>query len=1040
MLQRTLHSIGMFVAIFVAYRAYVLALVPWIEPPLVVRPALSVDIEPGDPSVGSVSRYQRVLAAYFPADHWSLMRPPKVIENESGSVMFVLDDYERHDDGRVDLSHFALLIFPTARQPVGEPPRDAVVLEAPQGAKLQFDKNFRPERGEVGAIQHGEFPGKITIRSDMRDPGPEDDLLIETTDLEMNSTLLYTQNEVRFRLGPNVGGGREMEIRLQEEETAKARAGLKIVSVQSLEIFREVRLRLHLGTKSLLPGHGDEVDAEKDQEAAKGKGPAALLGDASKPPVEVTCKGPFHFDFIKYIAGFDKDVEVWQVNPDGPADQLSCDKLDLCFARKQDALAPPPSADLEGSNRQRADVRWLEPDRVIAEGYPVRITSPSRQAEVRGRRVQLLLRQRKVAIEGGDDVSIAYGPNVLKAPNIQYQDPGVGDSGVDAGTKIGTFRAFGPGTLNYTPDPTKPDQVFQAEWQASVELGRFNGQPVLTVAGRPRMMMTNVGMLTADQVRVFLREVEVDGKTQPLPDRMNAVGQVEINSPQLLARTRQLTANFRVEDPAPATAGAPGAEPQQNGLAHFNLDRDAGPAERQYQVQSDEMQLEVAMRGKRAAPKTLACNGHVAFRELPNAQNSTGEPLEVSGEQLIAEHLDTAALVTIRGTAPQAGVAATDAALAQIRARGMTVHAADVKLDVGKNRLWIDGPGVANMLLKRSIAGGETPTPTPLELDWQGGLVFDGRTIVVDRGVAIDGPDDHLRCDRLSARLTSDVNFGKRVDQDAIDVEIVECSGRVAMDHRSRDEKGITSHERMELEQLAINQQTGAINGRGPGVIRSTRYGDAMPGLATPGSAPNPLPSSDAKLHFLRVDFQQGLTGNFINREITFQTRVRTVYGPVDAWEQELDGNRPESLPPDTMTLTSDSLRVNEDPLTANHRSHDAAAATNMSLVKVQMLAEGNVNVEGQSPKQGAFSAMAERLAYSQYKQQLILEGSPRVLAKIRYSDPASGQMIENAAMMIMYDITTGLPALDGARSLEVTPGTGSGAFKNALGPFAPRQ
>ena len=101
----------------------------------------------------------------------------------TGSVMFVLDDYERHDDGRVDLSHFALLIFPTPRQQSATPPRDAIILEAPQGAELQFDKNFRPERGEIGSIQRGEFPGKITIRSDMHEPGPDDDLVIETTDL-----------------------------------------------------------------------------------------------------------------------------------------------------------------------------------------------------------------------------------------------------------------------------------------------------------------------------------------------------------------------------------------------------------------------------------------------------------------------------------------------------------------------------------------------------------------------------------------------------------------------------------------------------------------------------------------------------------------------------------------------------------------------------------------------------------------------------------------------------------------------------------------
>jgi hypothetical protein len=1024
MLQRLLHSTAMFVAIVVAYQAYVLAMVPWIEPPLAVRASNGSHAAPFPLEAAgvSVNKYQRILAAYFPPDHWSQTRPPKVIENDTGTVMFVLDDYERHDDGRVDLSHFALLIFPTPRQQSATPPRDAIILEAPQGAHLQFDKNFRPERGEVGSIQHGEFPGKITIRSDMREPGPADDLIVETTDLEMNSKLLFTPNEVHFRLGPNVGSGKELEIRLLEEETSKARAGLKIVSVDSLEVFKDVRLHLFLGAGSLLPGDKGDKSGRKAEQTAV----SSPLGDPTSPPVEVTCAGPFHFDFIKYVAGFDDHVQVWQVNPEGPADQLSCDRLDLCFARKPDASEPPARATDDAAIRQRADVRWLEPDRIIAEGYPVVITSPSRDAEVRGRRVQVMLRQRKLSVEGGDDVAIAYGQNVVRAPQIQYQHPAA-----DAGTKIGTFRASGPGTLHYVPDPKKPDQVFEADWQASVELGRHNGQPMLTVLGRPRLNVTGAGMLTADQVRVFLREVEVDGKTQPLPDRVYAEGQVEINSRELLARTRRLVANFRVEEPVAADAAAGPAA--ASSLTPFNLAPTAGPTDRQYQVQSDEMQLAVALRGKRAAPTTLACVGNVAFRQLPTGRANDAEPFEVRGGQLTVERMDADALVTIQGASPNASGQAGGEQLAQISGRGMTVHTASVKLDVGQDRLWIDGPGVAQMVLKRDFAGHET-APAPLELRWQGGLVFDGLSIVVDRNVAMDGSDDRLRCDRLAARLTSRVVFGKQVDQNAIDVEEVQCSGHVAMDHRSRDEVGVTSHERMELESLTVNQQTGAIRGTGPGVIRSTHLAGQLPGLTVPGPAAKSLSSSDAKLRFLRVDFQQGLEGNLINREITFLARVRTVYGPVDAWEQELDSNRPELLPPDTLTLTSNKLRVNEDPQTATHRARTMQAATGSPLGYVQMAAEGNVKIDGDSPQQGKFSATAERVSYTQAKEQFILEGSNRIPATLRHIVPATGQQVDNSAGKIIYNRLTGQAEWDTVREFEFTPG-GGGRMENARGP-----
>ncbi len=1010
MLRRLLHSIAMFAAIVVAYQVYVLAAVPWIEPPpLVVKGPMETPAKVEGGSV-SVTKYQRILAAYFPPDHWSQTRPPKVIENETGSVMFVLDDYKRHDDGRVDLTHFALLIFPTPRQQSVTPPRDAIILEAPQGAHLQFDKNFHPERGEIGEIQLGEFPGPITIRSDMRDPGPEDDLLVETSDLRMNSKLMYTNSPVRFRLGPNVGGGRELEIRLLEVETAKARAGLNIASVDSLEIRKDVRLRVFLNSDSLLPGDTPETK--------KPPAPAAQFGDPSKPPVEVTCTGPFRFDFIKYIASFDENVEAWQVNPQGPSDQLSCSQLDLYFARKLNSTAPPERSTLDTASRQRADIRWLEPDRIVAMGYPVVIVSPSRQAEVRGNRVQLLLRQRKVAVDGGQDVAVAFGPNLLRAPQIQYQHPAA-----DAGTKIGTFRATGPGILHYVLDPNKPDVAFQAEWQASVELGRHNGQPVLTVAGRPKLAVTNMGLLSADQIRVFFREVEADGKTQPLPDRLNAVGQVEIDSPELLAETRELSANFHVEQEI--VPGAGGSQSSSNGLAPFNMGRSTGPAQRTYKVQSDAMHLDVALRGRRAAPTRLTCDGNVSFRELPSAQLSDDDTFQVGGDQLTADQLDTATHVTIRGAAPDQSQPLAEAALAEIRARGMTVHAAEVHLDVGKNRLWIDGPGVANMVLKRSLTGHANATPTSLDMQWQGGLNFDGRTIVIRRNIQVTGPDDRVQCDELAARLSSTVEFGKRVDQNAIDVAEVECRGRVVLDHTTRDEVDVTSHERLELARLAVNQQTGAISGDGPGVIRSTHFADQLNALTVPGAAAaNSLPADNAKLHFLRVAFQEGMTGNFIDREITFLTRVRTVYGPVDSWEQELDVNRPELLPPETITLTSDRLRVNEDSLSAS-RPPQPAGLGKTPLGPVQFQANGNVRIDGQSPRQGMFAATAERASYEQVKELFILEGSNRVPATLWHRDPLSGQQIENSAGKIMYNRQSGQAVFDVVRSIEFTPGAG---------------
>jgi hypothetical protein len=231
----------------------------------------------------------------------------------------------------------------------------------------------------------------------------------------------------------------------------------------------------------------------------------------------------------------------------------------------------------------------------------------------------------------------------------------------------------------------------------------------------------------------------------------------------------------------------------------------------------------------------------------------------------------------------------------------------------------------------------------------------------------------------------------------------------------------------VELRRLAINQQTGAISGDGPGTIRSTRFGNglaAITNLQNP-TAPNlvspPPGATGSKLNFLRVKFHRGLTGNLYTREITFFERVQTVYGPVDSWEQELDMNQPDSLPPDSITLNCDALRLNEDPVAAR-----AVASSTPDAAKrigpVQLNATGAVEIRGQVPAQGDFTVQAERASYEQAKDAFILEGSARSPAKL-WRRPKPGVVLPpTEARWIRYVRTTGEVKVDGVQFLEITP------------------
>ncbi len=1076
MLRRILRSAVVLGVIIAAYEVYATLAVPLMEPPLALREQHRITDQEINDTYRAVTKYQLLLSNYFPKTHWSQTQPPKVIANATEQFMLVFDEFQRspgsgqNADGSptalVNIAQIAVLYFPTPPREGVTPPEDAVILEASQGARLEFDE-FRPEVGKIGQIIRGNFPGLIRIHSNMRDPGPADDLLIETSDLQMNTKLMYTAAPVRFRMGPNVGGGTELEIRfLADDHLKPGDPGLRIAGIDSLEIRRDVRMQLQMDAKALLPR-----DAKQDANAVAAHGkdnqpratnPAVQVTNVAPPkssvettPIDVSCTGPFTFDFVRYVASLDHDVEVRQVNANGPCDQLTCSRLDIHFAPKSQANTSAPPAVVDAGKRQQQEIANLEPVAIVAEGHPAVIVSPSRGAQARGDRIHIVLHDKRVRISGGSDAILVYGTNVLQAPVIDYQDPAENE-----GTKVGRFRATGPGSLHYVVDPAKAQQVLQAEWQTSVQLGREKGQPVLALDGRPKIAFAEAGSLSADQIRMYLRELEghadegfaiggkenkTQNKLQLAPDRMLATGNVEIASPQFTGHVRSLTATFRPQPnnvnsgaTAPTASGdkaggKSSAKTPQQSPSNAPPKPATTPSQR-YFIDTDQLHLEISMNGTSPAPTTMECTGNVLLREIPQVATND-QPLEIRGGQLLVDRLDTQTPhVILHGAGPGQPLGAVPA---QLTGRGVTVLTDTVELDGQENRMWSDGPGKATMLNARNLAGNPTATPQPMELNWQGGMKFDGQRIYVERDVTVTGNDLKLRCDQLGAKLSAPVKFGDQFDRGKMQPNEIECVGHVIAENVMRDAQGVTSHQVMQLARLTYNQQTGDFTGDGPGTVRSTQFDNNRGGLLGQHGA-QPLArtassSTGSKLSFLRVDFHRGLKGNQVLRELTFQERVRTVYGPVDSWEQELDPTRPETLPPETITLTCDNLRLNEDALAAR----EAVATGNKTPnVPVQMMAQGDVRIAGQVPNQGEFSVQAGSATYEQAKDAFVLEGDGRTPAKLWRRNATGVDSAPTEAHKIRYTLKTNQVKVEGFQYLEITPND----VQNARRPTPPNK
>lgn len=1014
MLSRIIRSAVTLATLVVVYQVYVLTVAPIVEPPAIEKSVSKITEEQKQQSYQAIGRYRPMLAAYFPAGHWALAEPAPIVLRFD-KLMLVLKDYRRHDDGSVDLDQCAVLVLPADWQFGAPPPRETVVLEAPGGAHLQFDEDFQPTRGKAGRIVAGKFPGQIVIRSDMKLPGPEDDLLITTRDLVMNETLIHTDAKVAARFGSNRGIGRKMVIRLNRDKHIKR--GPSINGVQSLEIMEQVELELEPGKVDLL---GEEAPSDKVARVRTPRGATTIqLTSANEPaaefnpPIRLTCRGRFHFDLLNYIASFDQQVEIRRMRLDGPFDSLDCNELSIQFSAIDEDGAPINSDDPDVARRQRKAMGRFEPVFLTATGHPVRAESAVQGASARANRMRINLHARRITLDEGNDVMLAYGRSEIHAPYIEYQLPEQ-----KSPSAVGELSVAGPGWLRAVPDKERDDRIVDLSWKASastkfpLRLTRRNGQPVLLLAGHPVVDAHRLGKISARQMEVQLREVPSDGPDGPaleltnaktklaiIPERLLASDQVVFASPKLTGRTHQLEGNFEAWSPQGALSTNEATAREVSDRKQLQTPSDKPPSS-QYDLSANQIHLDLTLSGKSADPTRVTCDGSVVLRETRTAKPDEA-PLAVKGQRLTVRDLDTNAKITVIGRRdPQLGGPGT----ATIEARGMTLAAERINADQTNSKFWINGPGLATMNVDGEMFGEQAGTTVPVTLTWQTGLDAAGRRIVASGRVLAESQRGWVQADRVVALLTRSISMEEDSARDEIEVAQVSLEGKVAGDYRDGDEKGQTSHESFQLKSIAYNHQTGAIQGVGPGVLRSVRLSDSSAsfanlagGSATTQGAPKPR-DSEPQLRFLRVDFAQGLSGNANQRIVRFHRRVQSVYGPVDDWRRELPLHAPDRLPPDTVTLACETLEVNEDPL-----GRPAAGAKKRRMGPLEVRAVENVEIEGRSEKDGTFQAQANAASYSQLKDLFVLRGDELQDAVLRHRDPLSGRYVTTPAGTILY-------------------------------------
>jgi hypothetical protein len=681
-------------------------------------------------------------------------------------------EMDLHDVTReIELRPFALLL----RQ--RDESRDEPITVVCESARLKFageddGSEFDRANPKLGRVIAAVLLGQVFVRG-------SNGLAINTRDVFFSEASLrvWCDHPLTFSFGKNRGSAHGLELDLAQQRGAPGR------DKPAVEGIRTVRLRRN-------------VDMWLTRDAQ----PAAGEGSASSETAHVTSEGSFEFSLETYVASYQDRVRVDRVIDAGSPEHLKCDLLRILFEPDSGSAGQPAS---QVATPAPANRNGLAPDfgglvfrRLRAEGRQVTLTADERQFSAVMHHLDYDAASREVTLFDAAGVKVFQGPNEVRCPEVSLVHTESGE--------IGRLVCRGPGWLESRRAGTKSLE-FAAEW--SKELRRNpdseSGRDLLEFEGQARLRQPGRMMLTAELIKAWVTPgrtepmaPETGARTQPDPldnarvERVVALRNVEIVSPQLTGSTERLEIDIEDGVVTPRAGGAVGATPPRLSRDRLAVGiwpeprtesaaaRPARPIPGLMQIsdparsagKAAEKRIEIgagSASARRAPERGVAVRPAAGSRELAPVPTATvtrppRPPMEMAADVIRARvlrnnvagsedqyHLaevwndghvqieqsrgdDSPPLVCrgeklhLQNHSETDQVVRIDGTPATIEDRGLKIEGREVHLDRGENLAWVEGSGRLRLRVGRSLDGQPAVSPQPIDVTWVEKMTFDG--------------------------------------------------------------------------------------------------------------------------------------------------------------------------------------------------------------------------------------------------------------------------------------------------------------------------
>ena len=979
-IRRVTRSFFWLIAILVLFFVY-----SSVSSVLIARPVASPSESDKSVSVSAdlaTDPFRARLATYFPKNAWET-KDVTILRNEQTALVF--QKYEPKANGEITIKPCTVVM--SNPNQADEPP---IIMQAPQGAVMRFDKPIDLKTATVGKPVSGRLIGRVKIFSQGEG---KHRLYLETSNIQIDRERLLTPNQVKFEYEGSRGSGKVLIIRLAKTSfKSKSKSGL--AALESIELVKLNELYLDPSASSILDGEKKERNEDPEKNV----------------PVVVNSDGPFKIDFLTEKLSFEKNVVLRRLNPDGKEDRLTCDNLDLFF-----------KYDEKAADRNQEEFQL---DRVVAHGKPVVLKAPSKSAFFVGARLEYdFLHERFRAMSNdrvtpNDRASIRFEKegrsHRIVAKDIIYTP---GQEG-----KLGRLHAKGPGEFSSSSD--KEDAPIHVSWNDRLVLKPAGSYiQKLDVTRNVVAKIGTNGTLRGQVVHVWLEDAPAragargDNQGELVrPKRFVAQGDVSFTSPKLTASCRELTADIAHDFTVIQGARRNGDSTRANirparfhGQQVSRAGRSSMPAferfpkesrdrqffssdERQtndrYVKPNSESRLPVSVEGRSIALH-LTMNGHedahvdqvdvIGDAKLiqPAEDGMSGQETSITADEFrVRQPTENDALVEAHG---RPTVVSFD---------GVKVTAQTLRLDQAANKLWVDCPGEAEFQLEQDIEGNPIDEPQQVVLNWSDRMNFDGTNINVLGNVRVESPDFQASADSMRAVLNQHIRFQKPERKRSKKVELAsfDAVGTVQVAYRTWGEFGrLDSTNFFYGPNFHLNHQTGDARINGAGRIISVRRGSFQMNSAL-GRRNEPKQEKESELSYLQVDFTRSANGNVNQKQMEFADQVQTIYGPINQWNERISIE--STLGEDDIVLNSERMVIAQLP-----------APTGGKPV-IDLRAVGSVVVKG-----NAFSATGDQVTFDQAKDLLILKGGPYSDATIKSESEGSKHFSDTSGREIRFGV-----------------------------------